>query len=42
MLDFSFIQTVGDFITNSELDSDNSLLNTELLFIDFTNVNGKN
>ena len=29
------------FLTNSELDSDNSLLNTELLFIDFTNVNDK-
>ena len=44
MLDFSFIQTVGDiyiFITNSELDSDNCLLNTKLLFIDLTNVNGK-
>ena len=44
MLDVSFIQTVGDiyiFITNSELDSDNCLLNTKLLFIDLTNVNGK-
>ena len=29
------------FLTNSELDSDNSLLNTELFFIDFKNVNGK-
>ena len=29
------------FITNSELDSDNYLLNTKLLFIDLANVNGK-
>ena len=44
MLDFSVIQNVGDnylFLTNSELDSDNSLLNTKLLLIDLTNVNGK-
>ena len=27
--------------TNSELDSDNCLLNAKLLFIDLTNVNGK-
>ena len=44
MLDFSVIQTNGDnylFLTNSELDSDNSLLNTKLLLIDLTNVNAK-
>ena len=44
MLDFSVIQTVGDnylFLINSELDSDNSLLNTKLLLIDLANVNGK-
>ena len=37
MLDFSFIQTVGDiylFLITSELDSDNCLLNTKMFFIE--------